>query len=153
MTPLTLKHLTTLCACYVPRVARSAGFKFDRRRASFWPAHEIGHLLTTEPWRHKTELFGLDIDSSTSWHESACRELAAMSVSRRLLAIVGRDDLYRMELRYTDSDTLNHSDRGRVKQLLRRFKVQRLPTTFEGLERLLKERTQHAPKASRTRLA
>lgn len=139
MTPLTLKHLSSLCMKYVPRVAWHPAVRDNRRRVSFWPAHELGHLLTTERWRHREPYFGLD-DDKMSYDRMIAYEVAAMSVSRRLLSTVGRPDLYAMEREYTDGDVLSWP-RARANALLRKFRVRRLPTTLEGLVELLERRT------------
>jgi len=128
---ITLRDLSELCDLHVPKIARRW---FSRE--SYWPAHEIGHLLTTEAWRHLRPSFGLDapeVDEREE-HELRCRELAAMSVSRRLLCAAGRPDLARDERADTDSTTVSWDDRGRVERILRRFRVLRLPRDRAGLE-------------------
>ena len=129
---ITLRDLRELRDLHVPRIVRR-GFG---GRSRYWPAHEIGHLLTTEAWRHLRPAFALappDADDRLE-HELRCRELAAMSVSRRLLCAAGRPDLARDERDDTDSTTVTWDDRGRVERILRRFRVLRLPRDRAGLE-------------------
>jgi len=88
-------------------------------------------------------MFGLDLEKLTTAdaidleHELRCRELAAMSVSGRLLEHAGRADLASQEREDTDTSTMYWDDRGRVAELLREFRCLHLPTTLQGLERKL----------------
>lgn len=133
MTRLTLADLRELCDRYVPDKCRHED-SFDRA-VDWWPSHELGHLLTVARWRIGREMFGLDGGPE---RELRSHELAAMSVSRRLLETAGRRDLARAEYHDTDDSTLHYyDDRGRVNAILRRHRVVRLPTTRGGLERIL----------------
>ena len=84
-------------------------------------------------------MFGLDEDEQLDAHESRCRELAAMSVSRRLLTAAGRADLARAEIRETDHLTVHYDDRGRARRILRKHRCLRMPRTRSGLERKLRK--------------
>lgn len=143
MSRLTLEDLRVLCDRFVPIRARSDGsFHHPPEIATWWHAHEIGHLLTTERWRWRKPMFALhsdDIfaDTKSRQHELRCRELAAMWISSRLLRTVGCSVLVADEIRATDDITLRWPDRGRVAQILRQFNVVRLPRTKRGLESLL----------------
>ncbi len=130
---MTLEDITELMIKYVPMVARHPN-SIDSD--GWWPAHELGHLLTTERERHRLPVFGLDgplspNPSNLSEHERACRELAAMDVSRRLLSAAGRRDLCRLDRLET---SLYWRDRGRVRRILRQFGVERLPRDRTRLE-------------------
>lgn len=138
--PITLTGLRLLCDLYVPRVARHAVSLWPHA-GDWWPAHEIGHLLTAiEPWRRKAPLFGFDLPDepkSKQVHEAYCRELAAMSISRRVHTSMDRHDLVCAECESTDSQILTWKDNGRVRQILQQADCVYLPRTLSGLERKL----------------
>ena len=138
---LTLADLRQLCARYVPRASRHPG-SLDRGD-HWWPAHELGHLLTVDPRGIGQPLFGLEWSEASGTdprcvHELRCRELAAMSVSRRLLTAAGRADLVRTEIDSTDGATLCYADGGRVRRILRKHRCLRVPRTRGELERKLR---------------
>ena len=138
--PLTLADLRRLCDRYVPLTSRHPG-SLDRDD-HWWHAHELGHLLTVDSRDIGQPLFGLEWSEASATdprreHELRCRELAAMSVSRRLLIAAGRADLVRAEIDSTDGATLRYADRGRVRRILRKHRCLRLPSTRAELERKL----------------
>ena len=105
-------------------------------------------MLTADPDKIGEPLFGLDDDDALSQvsdhdengeieHELRCRELAAMSISERLLESAGRGDLASQEREDTDYTTMTWDDRGRVAEILREFRCRRLPRTRAALERKL----------------
>lgn len=89
---LTLDDLCELYRRYVPVTSRHPNARRWARRwarvATWWPAHELGHLLTVPPAWIGRPVFGMDTDVAP-YEPNAARwyayELAAMSVSRRLL--------------------------------------------------------------------
>src|SRR4029077_17458339 len=80
-----------------------------------------------------------------------CRELAAMSVSWRLLCAVGREDLAIDEREGTDYTTMHWDDRGRVRQILCPHRALRLPVTCHRLEAKLGKVTGKTPHGARRR--
>jgi len=137
---LTLRDLSLLYRRYVPVASRHPR-AWPSDGALWWPAHELGHLLTVPPEWIGLPMFGLDDNGeldSPKTHELCCRELAAMSVSRRLLIACGRRDIARREGEETDYETMMHLDdpsaRRRVRAILRKHNCVRLPRTREGLE-------------------
>lgn len=110
---------------------------------SWGPAHEIGHALLSTPAQRALALFGLCSIGECS-HHGRCDtiEVAAMLISTRMHARMGRLDLVRAECRNTpDYARLMSADRlRRAKRTLRRFSLTRLPRTVEGLDALLARR-------------
>ena len=139
---ITLEDLKELCNEYVPSESRHASsWDLDL----WWPAHELGHLLTVEPEDIGTPYFGLDDRagkvSARRRHELLCLELAAMHVGRRLLTAAGRPDLATKERSDTDYQTVYYNDRGRVLRILTERDCLRLPRTRVGLELRLQQVT------------
>lgn len=138
MQPLTLRNIRALYERYVPLASRHPGAR--NGLGLWWPAHEIGHLLTVPRRNIGMPLFGLD-NEGASYQETErfqAYELAAMSISRRLLAACGRPDLFYDpkigELEASDYDTVHFGSRTRARRLLRQRKLLRLPRTRSGLE-------------------
>lgn len=138
-TPITLGDIRALYQRYVPRASRHPGAR-EARAPQWWPAHEIGHLLTVPHRNIGLPMFGLD-DEGASYQETERfldYELAAMSISRRLLSACGRPDLFYDpkigELEASDYDVVHFGSRGRARRLLRRRRLLRLPRTRSGLE-------------------
>ena len=83
---MTLDDLRDLRDRYVPLDSRHPdSFSAVEK---WWYAHELGHLLTVPPRQIGQVMFGLDGQGDLDEHELRCRELAAMSVSRRLLDMI-----------------------------------------------------------------
>ena len=137
---LTLDDLLDLYKRYVPVASRHPHAQRSRRADSWWPAHELGHLLTVPPTHIGAPLFGMDTD--VSWHHPQAEqwwayELAAMSVSRRLLVACGRFDLFagpNGELAASDYDVVHYGSRAAARRILRRQRALRVPRTRSGLE-------------------
>lgn len=133
---LTLSDIRALYERYVPQSSRHSGARLGF--SLWWPAHEIGHLLTVPRRNIGMPLFGLDNAGATS-QETACAqayELAAMSISRRLLAACDRPDLFCDELEASDYDVMHFGSHNRARRLLRKRRLLRLPRTRSGLETL-----------------
>lgn len=142
---LTLDDLRELYGRYVPAASRHPNARRWARRwsrvASWWPAHELGHLLTVPPAWIGRPLFGMDTDvqpqdpNAGRWF---AYELAAMSVSRRLLTACGRLDLFLDELKYTDGNVIYYGSTAQGRRILRRAHALRLPRSRAGLEAKLR---------------
>ena len=141
---LTLHDLHILCDRYVPWIARiEASRTYMNQRpphnSEWWWAHEIGHLLTVPIKNINVPLFGMGGKINRhNKHEFQCRELAAMSISRRLLCAIGRRDLAIRERNETVAATLHYDDRGRVQEILQEHACLRLPLDRHRLEMKLK---------------
>lgn len=138
---MTLRDLITLCNRYVPEVSRHPGSVPLRDNDPWWAAHEIGHLLTVPRRMIGEPMFGLESGlrpTHPDFPRCAAYELAAMSVSEQLLTAIGRANLYAAEIRGTDSDVLAYGSRSRARQILRRKRCLRVPTTREALERKIR---------------
>jgi len=145
---LQLTQIRDLAYRFVPAVAATSKLR-DYGARSWWPAHEIGHFLVATPAECRQVLFGLDMSDeegfitprSPKFHYVVAKEVAATSISQRLLRRSGHTTLADEEIQYTDEDTLECSFerwcRRAVRTLLRTNKVVRLPATFRGLEALL----------------
>lgn len=131
---ITLADLHELCDRWVPLVARHEASLTEVDHETWWFAHEIGHMLTVEPSACSLPMFGLSADLPTST-DVAC-ELAAMSVSRRLLTAVGHERLYRIEVAVTPEYVLDTGQPWRVRRILAWRRLTRMPTrpTREWLE-------------------
>lgn len=134
---MTLRDLRSLYLRHVPVSSRH--YNADDG-AKWWHAHELGHLLTVEPDSIGWSMFGLDDANDPhgqNVHDRLCRELAAMSVSRRLLKACGREDIAQLEIEETDSVTLRYLDepkaRRRVDAILREHSCLRIPRTRDAL--------------------
>jgi hypothetical protein len=146
---MTLRDLYVLYRRYVPVESRhrNAG-----DGALWWPAHELGHLLTVPSNTIGLPMFGLDDDAdpdALNVPERRCRELAAMSVSRRLLVACDRRDLADQEANDTDHDTTeyaweDHAKR-RIPEILREHGCLRISRSREALEAKLRRAVSREP--------
>jgi hypothetical protein len=142
---LTLRDLRDLYQRYVPRIERHPNARRNKYPA-WWPAHEIGHLLTVpRSWIHRP-LFGMDTNVHLS-HPNAkvwyAYELAAMDVSRRLLCACDQEKFYygyNGELDNTDYDIIKFGDHEHARRILRRRGVLRTPKTISALETKIRRR-------------
>lgn len=145
---LTIEDLRELCDRYVPRTSRHPGSQVDMDSMDnqsmdgneWWHAHEIGHMLTVPLENIGQPYFGIRVpwpEPCSNEHELRCYELAAMSISRRLVVAAGRPDLARVEENRTEVRTLKWNDRGGMRRILRRRGCLRLPRTRDGLEKKL----------------
>lgn len=113
---------------------------------SWWPAHELGHFLVASKRECRQFQFGLDLmaRSKPHYYRSVAKEIAAMSVSQRLLRNGGHIKLADEEIEYSDGDMLDCSFEAwckrRVAALLRQHRIERLPTQGAAIERLLKRK-------------
>lgn len=148
---LRLAEIRDLAYRFVPSTAADSRLYDSGARAyhSWWPAHEIGHFLVATRAECRQRLFDLDFYEARSSRSSAdreyryviSREVAATSISQRLLRRSGHTRLADEEIEYTDENTLECSYerwcKRAVSALLRANNALRLPRTFEGLEALL----------------
>ena len=153
---LTLGAIRDLACRFVPaEAADSRLYEYGYR--SWWPAHEIGHFLVATPRECHQPQFGIDgyvtIDSQ-SYRYAITREIAAMSISQRLLRRAGHSSLADEEIEYTDENTLADTFepwcRRAVRRLLRANSVARLPRTRKRLEGLLTRKACEAGTAIRS---
>jgi hypothetical protein len=119
---------------------------------SWWPAHEIGHFLVATPDECAQYQFDLDLSmneltpytKAPRYRYVIAREIAATSISQRLLRRSRHVALAEEEIQYTDETTLECAFERWCKQsvgkLLRANKALRLPTTRRGLEALLTDK-------------
>jgi hypothetical protein len=142
---LRLAEIRDLAYRFVPGVAADPRLYDIGARAyhSWWPAHEIGHFLVATHDECRQLLFGLDFDYRVSRHRryAIMKELAATSISQRILRRSGHTSLADEEICYTDTDTLECSFepwcKRACRKLLREHRLVHLPTTADRLERLL----------------
>ena len=163
---LRLIEIRDLAYRFVPDTAADSRLYDSGARAyhSWWPAHEIGHFLVATRAECRQRLFGLDdcFTSLSTYSASEPRfryviakEIAATSISQRLLRRSGHTSLADEEIQYTNEATLECLFelwcKRFVEKLLRANKVMRLPTTRQGLEALLarKEREVTTSRPSR----
>jgi hypothetical protein len=139
---LSLVQIRDLAYRFIPGAAADDRlYRYGSR--SWWPAHEIGHFLIATRRECRAYQFGLDINSRSSprYQYAIAKEIAAMSISQRMLRRSGHVKLADEEIEYTDEDTLDCSHerwcKRAVGQLLREHRIRRLPTTLWGLEILL----------------
>ena len=113
---------------------------------SWWPAHEIGHFLVATKAECHLYMYGLDnfIKSTctpSQYHYVVAREIAATSISQRMLRRAGHVAIADEEIEYTDEDTIECSYerwcKRAVRGLLRRNRVLHLPTSYVHIEALL----------------
>lgn len=138
---LRLAEIHALAHRFVPHVAADKRL-FTNSHRSWWPAHEIGHFLVATAEECRQHQFGIDGGTSLSgtkrYRYVIARELAATSISQRLLRRSGHKSLADEEIQYTAEDTLECAFeswcRRSVQKLLRTNKASRLPTTRVGLE-------------------
>ena len=149
---LLLTEIRDLAYRFVPVTAADSRLYTSGHR-SFWPAHEIGHFLVATADECRQSMFGLDTGDEIGrpcapetplFHYVISREIAAISISQRLLRRIGRPALADEEIQYTDENTLECGFetwcKRAVHKLLRTNRIVRLPTTFEGMELLLKRK-------------
>lgn len=144
---LTLSDIRALYERYVPPTSRHPGAQ-GARAPRWWPAHEIGHLLTVPRRNIGMPMFGLDNEGACQETESfLAYELAAMSISRRLLTACGRPDLFHDpkigELEASDYNVMHFGSRSHARRLLRQRRLLRLPGSRSGLEVLCQRSLSH----------
>src|SRR5512135_3910853 len=142
---LQLAEIHDLARRFVPQAAADRRL-YEYGPDSWWPAHEIGHfLVATNAECHKPK-FGIDgyeqpDCTPTRYRYVVMKEIAAISISQRLLRRSGHGALADEEIQYTDETTIECSFESwckrSVKTLLHKHRITRLPTTSAGLERLL----------------
>lgn len=144
--PITLSELLELAFRFVP--VKAADYRVYRSGPhSWWPAHEMGHFLVASPRECRMPLFGLEYAPSQGKRRLdyiTAKELAATSISQRLLRQSGYFVLANDEIEYTSEDTLewglDAEGKRLVSKYLKTYRARRLPTTFKGLEALLKRK-------------
>ncbi len=113
--PFTYDDLVRLCAELVPLASRyPESFPLE---GSYWPAHELAHVLLSRPGDVGLPEFGLGWPR-TSEHDSRCTEMAANKVGRWLLECVGRTDLADRMDADTDISTRGYDDKGDVDRMI-----------------------------------
>lgn len=151
---LSLANLKKLAVRYVPSIAADARMHENAR--SWWPAHELGHFLVASADECLRDRFGLEYfdevpisnkHAIASWRHALASEVAAMSISQRLLRRAGHIKLADEEIKYTDETTIDSSFelwcQRATRRLLAFHHVTRLPTTYAGLERMLVRKTRY----------
>ena len=145
---LRLAEIKDLAHRFVPITAADWRL-YEYGARSWWPAHEIGHFLVATRDECNQSLFDLDLYMSDlnrytrapKYRYVIAREIAATSISQRLLRRSGHTALADEEIQYTDEATLECTFerwcKRSVEKLLRENQVHRLPTTPQGLEALL----------------
>lgn len=139
---LSLAELYDLAFRFVPVAA------VDRRLYLYddqwWPAHEIGHFLVATPKECRQAKFGIDTCAkfpSPLYRYVVIREIAATTISQRLLRRSGHKVIADDEIQYTDEGTLDCSFerwcKRSVAALLRANNAARLPRSYRRLEALL----------------
>ena len=146
--PLRLAEIRDLACRFVPAPAADRRL-YDSGARAWWPAHEIGHFLVATAAECTRSLFALDLYMSDldcytkgpKYRYVISREIAATSISQRLLRRSGHGSLADEEIQYTDEATLECTFerwcKRSVVKLLRENQALRLPTTYRGLEALL----------------
>ena len=152
---LRLAEIWDLARRFVPEAAADRRLRESGPR-SWWPAHEIGHFLVATPVECREPRFGIDTHAETDttvFRYVVAKEIAATSISQRLLRAAGHAAIADEEIQYTDEATLEcsfeHWCRRRVERLLRANKVVRLPRTRDGLARLLARKEREVAAVSR----
>lgn len=159
---LRLADIWDLAHRYVPPIAADPRLR-DCGPCSWWPAHEIGHFLIATSAECTEPRFGIDTyETETEIDERRRRyviakEIAATSISQRLLRRSGHAALADEEIQYTDENTLECSFerwcKRAVTKLLHANKVACLSTTRQGLEARLSRKAHEVgtPRASSSR--
>jgi hypothetical protein len=144
---LRLRDIHRLAVRYVPTVAADHRL-FDHAARSWWPAHEIGHFLVATSAECREHKFGIGIDAEagTAAHRYiVAKEIAAMSISQRLLRGAGHAEIADEEVQFTDEWTLEcsfeHWCRRSVAKMMQDNRTRRLPKTVTGLAGLLARKT------------
>jgi hypothetical protein len=140
---MNLDAIWSLARRFVPRTAADRRL-YESSPSSWWPAHEIGHFLVATRAECRVPKFGIDgyaAHGSTRYRHVIAKEIAATTISQRILRRSGHADLADEEIQYTDETTIECSfeswcKRG-VRALFVRNRITRLPTTSTGMERLL----------------
>jgi hypothetical protein len=140
---LHLSEIRDLACRFVPKAAADRRFH-DSGPRSWWPAHELGHFLVATHAECHEPRFGIDTYATSEmsiFRYVIAKEIAATSISQRLLRRSGHAAIADEEIQYTDEATLECSFerwcKRSVKRLLHANKVERLPTTRQDLETLL----------------
>lgn len=149
---LRLSEIRDLAYRFVPGAAADSRL-YGYGSRSWWPAHEIGHFLVATRHECHQHMFGIDgyesrNCTSAKFRYVVTKEIAAISVSQRMLRRSGHTRLADEEIEYTDENTLECGYerwcRHAVDKLLRVHRIVRLPTAFEGLEALLESKARAA---------
>jgi len=140
---LRLADIHDLAQRFVPKAAADRRL-YESGPSSWWPAHEIGHFLVATRAECREPKFGIDScadHGSSTYRYVITKEIAATSISQRLLRRSGHSDLADDEIQYTDEITLECSFerwcRRSVRALLHKNRITRLPASPAGMERLL----------------
>lgn len=139
---LRLTDIRDLAYRFVPIVAADNRVYSSGPR-SWWPAHDIGHFLVATAVECAQSQFGIDDinPSPARLRYVISKELAATSISQRILRQSGHHALADSEIESTDEGTLDCRTepwyKRAVKKLLHANKSLRLPTTCAALEVLL----------------
>jgi hypothetical protein len=152
---LRLDEIHDLARRFVPATAADRRL-YESGPHSWWPAHEIGHFLVATRAECHEHKFGIDAyaaEETAEYRYMIIREIAAISISQRLLRRSGRDDLADEEIQYTDEGTLDCSFepwcQRAVRTLLRANHVMHLPTTLPRLEALLARKAREVNRSDR----
>lgn len=131
---LTLDDIFELYLRYVPTVSRHESA--EDLPDTWWPAHELGHLLTVPRCQIGKPMFGLPQvgPCDPNAPRSYAYELAAMSISRRLLKAVGQPKLFDQELEASEYDVIHYGSHACARRILRRRNLLRLPHDHPCLE-------------------
>jgi hypothetical protein len=150
---LRLTEICDLAHRFVPGVAADERlYRYGAK--SWWPAHEIGHFLVATKTECQQYMFGLDGEflhqariqgdesqPSRRYLYAIAKEIAAISISQRMLRRSGHVELADEEIQYTDEDTLECAFerwcKRAVDKMLRTHRLIRLPATFASMEALL----------------
>ena len=144
MRHLTLTDIRALYRRYVPWDSQHPS-ACERGAPLWWPAHDIGHLLTVPRRNIGRPMFSLAEKGRTSQETALFRayELAAMSVSRHLLTACGRPNLFDDpkigELEASNYDVMHFGSWSQARRILQRRRLLHLPLTKAGLEALCQE--------------
>ena len=140
---ILLTEIHDLAHRFVPAIAADRRL-YESGARSWWPAHEIGHFLVATRDECREPKFGIDAyaaEGSSEYRYMIIREIAAISISQRLLRRSGHNDLADDEIQYTDEGTLDCSFerwcQRAARALLRANHAERLPATLSRLEALL----------------
>jgi len=148
---LRLAEIWDLACRFVPTSAADRRL-YESGPRSWWPAHEIGHFLVATPAECGQYQFGIDLyvkdldlyAKVPKYRYVVAREIAATSISQRILRRSGHAVLAAEEIQYTDEATLECSFerwcKRSVEKLLHANKALRLPTMRKGLEALLERK-------------
>jgi len=142
---LGLTQIRDLAYRFVPGAAADERL-YTYGPRTWWPAHEIGHFLVATRTECRRYMFDLDGYAQSTCAPSRYRyvvakEIAAMSISQRLLRRAHHATIADEEIEYTDEGTIECTFeswcRRAVQDLLQKNRAARLPTTRAGMETLL----------------